>query len=57
MKQKDLEQAFDKYGKIVEIKIRESRDRYAFIEFETYEAAEEAFSKYWAFNYLNLGGF
>lgn len=55
MKQKDIEEAFEKFGKIVEIKIRESRDRYAFIEFETYEAAEEAFSKYGAFNFLNFG--
>ncbi len=57
MKQKDIEQTFEKFGKIVEIKIRESRDRYAFIEFETYEAADEAYSKYWALKLLNWGGF
>jgi hypothetical protein len=30
----------------VDIKIREQRDRYAFVEFDTYEAAEEALKKY-----------
>ena len=42
-KSKKNEQIFEKFGNIVEIKIRESRDRYAFVEFDTYEAAEDAF--------------
>jgi len=44
---RDLEEKFEKYGKVAEIKIREGRDRdyFAFVEYEDGEDAEHAVSK------------
>jgi len=42
-----LEEKFEKYGKVAEIKIREGRDRdyFAFVEYEEADDAEHAVSK------------
>lgn len=37
---------FEVYGKIVEIVLKEGRDKYAFVEFENLKDAEEAFERF-----------
>lgn len=43
----DIEDNFKEFGKIVEIKVREGRDRdkFAFVEYEDMKSAEEALEK------------
>jgi len=45
VRRRDLEDAFDKFGKIVDITLKEGRDRFAFIEFDDVRDAEDAVEK------------
>jgi len=45
VRRRDLEDAFDKFGKIVDITLKEGRDRFAFIEFDDVRDAEDALDK------------
>ena len=47
VKERDLEDVFESYGKIAEIKILERRDVYAFVEFEDFRDAEDACERYY----------
>ena len=41
--EKDILEVFEQYGKVSEVKIRQNRDRFAFVTFENQEDADEAF--------------
>jgi len=43
--EKDILEVFEQYGKVSEVKIRQNRDRFAFVTFENQEDADEAFQK------------
>ncbi len=50
MKKKDLEEIFEKYGKIVDIVMKEKKEPYAFVEYEDIRDAEDAVER-WTFIY------
>ena len=47
MKRKDLEEVFEKYGKIMDINLKdkEGREKFAFVEFDDVRDAEDALEK------------
>jgi RNA recognition motif-containing protein len=45
VRKRDIEDTFEKFGKIVDITLKEGRDRFAFIEYDDVRDAEDALDK------------
>lgn len=43
--EQDIKKFFEKYGEVVHMKVCEKRDKFAFVEFESLDAAEQAYEK------------
>ena len=47
-----MKKVFEKYGNIIKIKVSDSKDTIAYVEFENIDQANQAYEKY-IINYLN----